>query len=302
MEEIIKELASCGTLEVDKSFKNLTTFKIGGTAKCVLYPFNIFHLQVAINKLKQYQMPYKVFGNGSNILCSDDDYPGCIIKLTRTLNDYHIQQNQIIAQAGVSIISLAYKAMEQSLSGLEFASGIPGTIGGCTFMNAGAYKSDMASIIQEVQVLIDDEVKWLSRDECEFSYRHSIFSKHPDWIILAIKLNLQPGDKQQIKDLMESRQKRRLDTQPLDQPSAGSTFRNVGEHFAWKLIDDIGYRGKMIGGASVSEKHSNFIINRNHAKAQDVIDLQDQITQKVKEQFGVELIMEVERFNWKKTE
>lgn len=301
MIDIYKELSECGVVETDKSFKSMTTFRIGGNAKYVIYPDNIFHLQVAINKLKKYNIPYKVFGNGSNILCSDDEYDGCIIKLTRSLNDFHIDGESIIVQSGASIISLAYKAMENELSGLEFASGIPGTVGGCVFMNAGAYKSNMSDIVTEVQVLAEDEVKWINNADCDFSYRHSIFSNHPDWIILAVKMELKKGNKEEIKNLMTSRQKRRYDSQPLDKPSAGSTFRNVGDQFAWKLIDEIGYRGKRIGDAAVSEKHSNFIVNLGDAKAEDVIKLTDEIKEKVYENFNVEMIMEVEKFNWKKS-
>lgn len=302
MLDLFKELSECGYVEENRSFKTLTTFRIGGNARYVIYPDNIFHLQVAISKLKKYDIPFKVFGNGSNILCSDDDYEGCIIKLTRSLNDYYIDGNTIIAQSGASIISLAYKAMENELSGLEFASGIPGTVGGCVFMNAGAYKSNMSDVVTEVQVLADEKVFWLKNEDCDFSYRHSIFSNHPDWIILAVKMELSAGVKEDIKALMENRQKRRYDSQPLDKPSAGSTFRNVGDSFAWKLIDEIGYRGKQIGGAAVSKKHSNFIVNINDAKASDVIALTDEIKEKVYEKFNVEMIMEVEKFNWKTSE
>ena len=296
---ILDLLKPYGEIQENVSFKTLTTFRVGGIAKTVIYPNDSFSLISIIKILKDNDCEYKIFGNGSNILCSEDEYDGFIIRLNRTMNNFFFDEDYLTAQAGCSIINLSYQAMKNSLSGLEFASGIPGTLAGCIFMNAGAYKSDMSNIIEEVEVLVDDKIIWLNNKECDFSYRHSIFSAHPDWIIISAKIRLHKGDQQQISDLMKNRQERRMATQPLEYPSAGSTFRNTEEHFAWKLIDEIGYRGKKIGGAQVSEKHSNFIINVDNASADDIIKLTDEIKREVKDRFNVDMIMEVEKFNWK---
>lgn len=183
---------------------------------------------------------------------------------------------------------------------MEFASGIPGTLGGCIFMNAGAYNSSMSDLVDSVKVLRNNEIIWLTNAQCQFGYRNSIFLNNPDWIILEVKLKLKEGNTNDIKKLMKNRQKRRMESQPLNYPSAGSTFRNIGDIFAWKLIDEIGFRGKTIGGAAVSEKHTNFIINKGNAKASDVIDLSDQIIEIIKNKYDIEMIMEVEKFDWKK--
>ncbi|HPX32901.1 MAG TPA: UDP-N-acetylmuramate dehydrogenase [Erysipelotrichaceae bacterium] len=300
MDKILNKLEQYCTIEYDKSFKTLTTFKIGGLAKYVIYPNDEFSLKSILDIFNENNLAYKVFGYGSNILCGDDVYDGFIIKLTRNMSNYYFADNQLIAQAGCSIISLAYKASEKSLSGLEFATGIPGTLGGCIYMNAGAYNSSMSDIVDSVKVIRNDGIVWLSNAQCQFGYRSSVFLHNPDWIILEVKLILKEGNIIDIKNLMKNRQKRRLETQPLNYPSAGSTFRNIGDIYAWKLIDEIGYRGKKIGGAMVSEKHTNFIINKGNAKASDVIELSNQIIEKIKEKHGIEMIMEVEKFNWEK--
>lgn len=300
MDQITELLRPYGEIQENVSFKSLTTFRVGGIAKRVIYPNDSFSLLTIIKILKDNNCKYKVFGNGSNILCSEDEYDGFIIRLNRTMNNFFFDEDYLTAQAGCSIINLSYQAMKNSLSGLEFASGIPGTLAGCIFMNAGAYKNDMSQIVEEVEVLADDKIIWLNNQQCEFSYRHSIFSSHLDWIIISARLHLQKGDQTTIANLMKNRQERRMSTQPLEYPSAGSTFRNFQEQFAWQLIDEIGYRGKKIGGAQVSEKHSNFIINVDNATADDIVQLTDEIKIKVKEKFDIEMIMEVEKFNWKK--
>lgn len=299
LKETERTLSQFGDLEPNVSFRNLTTFRVGGNARYVFYPRNIFGLTNAISICKQEGIPYKVLGNGSNILPSDDEYDGIIIKLTRYFIDYYFDEETLHAQCGCSLIALSYKAMEQSLSGLEFANGIPATLGGALFMNAGAYKCEMSDVVQEVQVLVDDDVLWLNRDQCQFSYRSSIFQRHPEWTIVSCKLKLKKGDHAVIEQLVNNRREKRSSTQPLNFPSAGSTFRNPEGNFAWHYIDQIGYRGHKVGGAQVSEKHSNFIINTGNASAADIRQLADEIRKKVKDQFNVDLIMEVEKFNWK---
>ena len=298
MERLVKELEQYGKVQEYVSFRTMTTLRIGGEARIVVYPKNILALTQILREINEAGASYKLIGKGSNLLCSDDLYNGVVIRLDRTFTDHYFDHEFCYAEAGCSIIALAYEAMKNSLSGLEFASGIPGTVGGVTFMNAGAYKSSMSEIIQEVFVYRDGQLVWMDASECGFSYRTSIFQSHPDWIVLAVKMKLHSGDEEEIRGLMEQRRERRMNSQPLSLPSAGSVFRNPDTRPAWQYIEDIGYRGKRIGGACVSDKHVNFIVNQDNASAQDYLLLAEEIKEKVKAQFGVELKMEVEKFNW----
>lgn len=297
----IKErISPYGDVECNESLRKHTTFRIGGECAYFVYPKNEISLMRILDILKEEMIEYKIFGKGSNILCGDDFYDGVILCLDRYMSDFYFEQDgTCIAQAGCSIILLAHEAMKLSLTGLEFASGIPGTLGGAAFMNAGAYKSDMQSILQAVWVLKADSCEWIDIQELGYRYRHSKFQEERTWIILAAKIKLTHGNQQDILDLMDSRRKRRLSTQPLDKPSAGSMFRNPQNAQAWELIENVGYRGKNIGGAMVSDKHANFIVNSGNAMANDVIQLVTEIQQAVKKQFDIDLHMEVERFNWK---
>ena len=295
MEKLIERLRPYADVELSTR----TTFRTGGLCKYFIYPKNMLGLLRILDILEEAQIPRKVFGKGSNILCSDDAYEGAVISLDRYFTDFVFEADGTCVAAGTSIILLAYEAMKNSLSGLEFASGIPGTVGGAVFMNAGAYKSDMSKILKEVYVLKDKSVVSMSVEELDYRYRHSLFQSHFDWIILGCRLQLTKGDQKDIRDLMDSRRKRRMDSQPLDKPCAGSMFRNPQGYQAWELIERIGYRGKRIGGAMVSDKHANFIVNEDHAKATEILALVKEIQQEVRKQFGVELITEVEKFNWK---
>ena len=214
-DQLLSLLSQYGEISKDVSFKQLTTFRIGGTAKQLIYPKDSIALAAIVSILKENEIDYKVFGNGSNILCSDKEYDGLIIKLTRTFNNHYLTNNGMIANSGCSIIALSFLAMQNGLSGLEFASGIPGTIAGCVYMNAGAYKSSMSDIVEEVEVLIDGKLVWLSNQQCQFGYRKSIFQDHKDWIITNVKIKLTPDDKEKINQLMKDRQQRRMQSQPL---------------------------------------------------------------------------------------
>ena len=295
-----KRLQAYGDVESNISLSKKTTFRIGGNCKYYIYPKSELGLLRILDILKEEQIPVKIFGKGSNILCSDDDYEGAIINLDRYFTDSYFEEDgTVVAQAGCSTVLLAHEAMKNSFSGLEFASGKPGTIGGAIFMNAGAYKSDFSQIIEEVYALKDGTIVKIPKEELDFHYRHSDFQVHRDWIILGARMKLQPGDQKEIRDLMDSRRKRRMDSQPLDKPSAGSMFRNPESAQAWELIEKIGFRGKKIGGAMVSDKHANFIVNDDGASAKDIKELVEMIQKEVKERFGIDLITEVERFNWK---
>lgn len=298
MIDLYKELEALAEVEENIPLSKMTTLRIGGVARYVVYPENTLSLQGVMNKLNQYHIPYKVIGKGSNLLCSDEPFDGVIIRLDRYLCNAYFDNEHLVAEAGCSIIALSYEAMKNELSGLEFASGIPGTVGGVTFMNAGAYKSSMADVIDSVSVYRDGKIEWIQNADCGFSYRTSIFQKHPDWIILAVKMTLQKGNQKEIRELMDSRRERRMNSQPLDKHSAGSIFRNPEEIPAWKLIEGVGFRGKRIGDAVVSEKHVNFIVNENHASAKDFITLVTDVQKAVKDKYDIDLYMEVEKFNW----
>lgn len=297
--EFKDRLMQYGDVECNESLKKHTTFRIGGKAKYYVYPRNELGLLRIIELAKEMGLPFKLFGKGSNILAGDNDYEGIVIGLDRYFNDFSFEEDgTCVVQAGTSIILLAQEAMKHGFTGLEFASGIPGTLGGAIYMNAGAYKSDISSIMKEVYVMEEDGTcEWKSVDTLDFAYRHSIFQSHPNWIILGARLKLELGDQEEIRALMDSRRQRRLESQPLNFPCAGSIFRNPTNQFAWQLIEELGLRGKQIGGAKVSEKHANFIVNANEAKAEDVVSLIQLIQKEAKDTYGIDLIPEVEWFN-----
>lgn len=301
MNDVEIKLQMYGDLLIDAPLSAHTTFRIGGKAKYFLYPKSTLGLMRVLDIAKENDLEVRIFGKGSNILASDEDYKGLILCLDRYFSDFYFEEDgTCIAQSGTSIILLAHEAMKRELCGLEFASGIPGTIGGAVFMNAGAYKSEIRDIIDKVFVLKENHCCWLSVDELAMSYRSSVFQKQRDWIILAVKLRLSKGSGQEIRDLMDSRRQRRIASQPLNLPSAGSIFRNPDQLPAWQCIEDVGLRGYRIGGAMVSDKHANFIVNVEHASANDVMELIALIQQKVKDKYQIDLKTEVEHFNWPK--
>ncbi|MCI5723367.1 MAG: UDP-N-acetylmuramate dehydrogenase [Erysipelotrichaceae bacterium] len=299
MDKILDSLKQYALVEVDKPLSTMTTLRIGGNAKYVVYPETIIGIDGIFQIIQENQIPYKVIGKGSDLLCSDDPFEGIVIRFDRFFNHQYFDGNTLVAEAGCSIISLSTQAMKKGLSGLEFASGIPGTVGGCIFMNAGAYKDSMMNVIKEVLVYRNRKFEWISNEECDFSYRHSIFQSHPEWFVLAVRLQLTPKPVQEIADLMDSRRERRVNSQPLNFPSCGSVFKNPEGDNAWRLIDGIGYRGKQLGGAMVSDKHCNFIINVHHATALEYLSLIEEIQKEVKNKYDIELMTEVEKFNWK---
>ncbi|MCF0260325.1 MAG: UDP-N-acetylmuramate dehydrogenase [Erysipelotrichaceae bacterium] len=297
--ELSKELEKYGKVLVQEPLKKHTTYKIGGPADYYIYPNSLEDFQAVLSLLKREDIPWFVLGKGSNVLVGDHPWHGAVICLDRAFSSYEFQDDILYAQAGCSLIALAFEAQKHSLSGLEFAAGIPGSLGGGLYMNAGAYRSDLSRLLMDVQVLRDGKVEWVSKEDLDYQYRHSAFQKHKDWIILAARLKMEKGDPQEIQDLMDSRKKRRQDSQPLEKPCAGSVFRNPENMNAWKIIDELGYRGKIQGGACVSGKHSNFIVNETgDATAADVSSLIEQIQKDAREKLGVELITEVERINW----
>ena len=291
-----KFLKKHGDYRTDLSFKELTTIKMGGKIEHFVQPYNVDELINIYNYLKDNNIPYKVLGNGSNLVCGQETYDGVVISL-KHFDDYSIKEDELYVQAGVLAPYLAQILARKGLSGFEFASGIPGTIGGLIYMNAGAYKKETKDIIREVDILDDGVKKTLSIEDIKFGYRFSSFQDNPRVIIIGAKLKLEKSNTESIVDLMEDRFKRRRKTQPLDKFSAGSCFRNGDDYFVWKLIDEIGYRGYKINDIEVSSKHPNFIINNGNGNASDFIKLTSEIEKKVKEKYNIDLIEEVEKFN-----
>ena len=287
-----------GTIKENIKISTLTTYKVGGNSKVVVYPKDIDKLILLLKYLKEENIKYKVIGYGSNLIFSDDDFNGVLIRLD-SFNNVKIKDTIITAGSGVSLVKLSYRALKEGLTGLEFASGIPGTVGGAVFMNAGAYKSDMGFIVSEVKVLTPDlKIKKLYNKDMKFKYRTSFIKENPEYICLEAKMVLMHGDKKSIKELIETRRQKRLLSQPLEYPSAGSVFRNPEGDFAGRLIEECGLKGRQIGGAKVSEKHANFIVNENNASAKDIKDLIELVHDKVQKEMNVDLKIEQEFVNW----
>lgn len=279
-------------IKENESLRLHTTYKVGGVAKYFISPESIDELIKLVKYLKENNIKYMILGNGSNTIFSSKTYDGVIINLNK-INNMKIDGNKIYVEAGYQLIKLSIDAMNNNLSGLEFASGIPANVGGAIFMNAGAYKSDMSEVIEDVTFLDEDlNIKTLTKDELNFSYRHSLFQEK-DYIIISANIVLNNGNKEEIKELMDNRKQRRIESQPLEYPSAGSVFRNPAEDiYAGKLIEDLELKGYSIGDAKISEKHANFIINIGNATGEDIKTLIDLVRDKVKEKYNIDLIVE----------
>lgn len=280
-------------MKLQEPMSKHTTFRIGGPADFYLCPHSTKEVQQTVQICKEENLPYFILGNGSNLLVSDKGYRGVIIQLWKNFSDISVKDCCITAKAGALLSKVAAEALEEGLTGMEFASGIPGTIGGAVFMNAGAYGGEMKDIIKEVKVLDDQgEVRVLSNEEMKLGYRTSIV-KEKGYTVLSAVLQLKKGDVSVIRETMEDLKNRRTSKQPLDMPSAGSTFKRPEGYFAGKLIMDSGLRGFSVGGAQVSEKHCGFVVNKGGATAEDVTALIREVQRRVKEKFGVELETEV---------
>ena len=282
-------------VRINEPMKNHTTFKIGGPAQYYVTPESVTQIQEVVSLCKDKNISLHVIGNGSNILVGDDGVDGVVLALFNTFSDYEIKDNVITAQAGMSLIKLAVVALREGLTGLEFASGIPGSVGGAVYMNAGAYDGQMKDVVTSVTVLDEaGNIRILGRDELDMGYRTSAVAKN-NMIVLQVVIELKSGDKEQIKARMNQLSELRKQKQPLEYPSAGSTFKRPEGYFAGKLIADAGLKGYSIGGAAVSEKHAGFVVNMGGATAKDVVELTDYIKKRIMEQFGVTLELEVKR-------
>ena len=280
-------------IKFNEPMEKHTTLKVGGNADVFVNPETIEDVVAVLKYAKENEIPVTIIGNGSKLLVKDKGIRGIVVRFGSKFSNIHIDGECITVEAGMTLPRLAIIAKDNSLSGLEFAAGIPGNVGGAVYMNAGAYGSDMSHLIQEVTYIDDNlDVKTLTGDLCEFGYRTSIFRKKR-YVILSAKLKLSTGNKEQITEVMKQNQESRKSKQPLEYPSAGSTFKRPEGYFVGKLIDDLGLKGYSIGGAQISTKHSGFIVNTGEATANDVLSLINYIKEKVLEANGIKLEEEI---------
>ncbi|HIS80141.1 MAG TPA: UDP-N-acetylmuramate dehydrogenase [Candidatus Scatomonas merdavium] len=287
------EIAGEGCVLVDEPMRRHTTFRIGGPADYLIRPETEEVLRKILALCAEEKLPYFILGNGSNLLVSDQGYRGVIIQIYKNFQQCVTEGNVIRAGAGILLSRLSAAAGEAGLTGLEFASGIPGTLGGAVFMNAGAYGGEMKDILSWADVLDEErKLRRLSAEELELGYRTSRVKKE-GWIVTGAELKLKFGDPEKIREKIEELKAARTSKQPLEYPSAGSTFKRPEGYFAGKLIMDAGLRGFRVGGAQVSEKHCGFVINTGNATAADVRELMRQVQEKVWEKYQVRLEPEV---------
>lgn len=278
---------------LNEPMKKHTTFRIGGVADFFIVPTEVEEIKAIVTLCEEVGMPYYIVGNGSNLLVADKGFRGVVIQIFKAMSQVKVENHAITAQAGASLAQIAMAALEMELTGFEFAAGIPGTLGGAVRMNAGAYGGEIKDVLLKATVLTKDgQILELTNEELEFGYRTSVIER-TGCIVLEAVLELQSGKREEIKAIMDDLREKRVSKQPLEYPSAGSTFKRPEGHFAGKLIEDAGLKGFTVGGAQVSEKHSGFVINIGDATAKDVCDLMNQVNNKVTKEFGVSLEPEV---------
>ena len=287
-----KELESICDIEENFDLKKYNTYKLNSVCDYFASPKNVNELKELISYIKKNNIKYFVLGNGSNIILPVH-FEGVVIYLKK-LNNYEIHEDYVYAESGVMINMLATKVTDMGYSGLDFATGIPGTIGGSVYMNAGCFGSDISNILISAEVFDGENVIELSHDELEYGYRTSMLKSHKDYIILSCKLRIEKGNIEELKALVKERTEKRVSSQDLSHPSAGSVFRNPEGMSAGKLIDDLGLKGYSVNDAMVSFKHANFIINNGDATQEDVVGLINEIKDKVKKEYDVELKLEQE--------
>lgn len=295
MQSVISELraAQVGELLLNEPLAPYTTWKIGGPADLLVIPESKAQLVETIRILHQHETPFLPIGRGSNMLVSDKGIRGVVVKLGAGMNHIRFEGNLVHAGGAYSLITLSVRAGKEGLSGLEFAGGIPGTVGGAVYMNAGAHGSDMSRILKEAEIVLETgELVRLGQEDLLFAYRHSVLHTLPGIVTEAV-LELAPGDRKEIAAAQATYKERRLRTQPLQLATAGSTFRNPDHHYAAKLIEEAGLKGLRVGGAEVSAQHANFIINTGEATAEDVLRLMERMQSVVQDRYGIQLVPEV---------
>ncbi|MFB5281348.1 UDP-N-acetylmuramate dehydrogenase [Peribacillus sp. Hz7] len=297
MEAIVQQLRDLqvGKVLVNEPLANHTTMKMGGPADLFIEPSSIENLEKTMKIIRENNVPWRAIGRGSNLLVSDAGIEGALIKLGKGLDHLEINESEIRVGAGYSLVSLSVQISKKGLAGLEFASGIPGSVGGSVYMNAGAHGSDMSEILEKAYVLFaDGTLAWLSQEEMEFSYRTSILQKKRPGIVLEAIFQLTPGNREEIVAKMQSNKNYRKETQPYNLPCAGSIFRNPLPHYAGQLVQEAGLKGYSIGGAQISPMHGNFIVNTGNGKAADVLALIQYVKDTVFKQYGIMMETEVE--------
>ena len=289
----LQDIVGSDNIVSDEPMRKHTTFRIGGNADIFVRPESKEQIAEILRLCRKQDVPYFILGNGSNLLVGDRGFRGVVINIMDNMNDIKVDGGIIKAQAGAMLIKVSRTARDNSLTGLEFASGIPGTIGGAIYMNAGAYGGEMKDVVTQVTAMdAEGEIYTFGTDELEFSYRHSVIQQR-DLIVLDVTMKLAAGDQKIIDDRMSELAVARRTKQPLEYPSAGSTFKRPEGHYAGRLIMDAGFRGYRVGDAQVSEKHCGFVVNRGNATADDVIKLIDDVKAKVSEEYDVVLEPEV---------
>jgi UDP-N-acetylmuramate dehydrogenase len=291
--ERLQELVGAENIFWNEPMKNRTTFRAGGPARCLVEPESLEQLQEVLEYVRAEKIPFYIIGNGSNLLVSDEGYDGVIIQLFKKLSKIRISDDRMLLEAGVLLVRAANMARKEGLAGLEFASGIPGTIGGAMVMNAGAYGGEMKDVVERVRVVTSDgQIRDYTGEEMAFGYRTSRITAEGS-VVVEVELKLHKDDPAQIQARMDELKAKRLEKQPLEFASAGSTFKRPEGYFAGKLIQDAGLRGFSIGDAQVSEKHCGFVINRGGASASQIAQLIREVQRRVYENSGVQLETEV---------
>ncbi|PHB39687.1 UDP-N-acetylenolpyruvoylglucosamine reductase [Bacillus toyonensis] len=297
MEQLVNELieANVGRVLVNEPLARYTTMKIGGPADILIVPKHVAGIEKILQLVKKYKIKWTVIGRGSNLLVSDKGIEGVVIRLGEGLDHLEVEKHRVRVGGGYPLTKLSTLLSRQGLAGLEFASGIPGSVGGAVYMNAGAHKSDISNILSKALILFENgTIEWLTNRGMEFSYRTSVLQTKRPGIVLEAEFQLQVGEREKIVRNMQKNKDYRRETQPWNHPCAGSVFRNPIPYFAGDLVEKAGLRGYQIGGAQISEMHGNFIINTGGASAQDVLDLISLIKHTIKDKFGVEMHTEVE--------
>lgn len=297
MDEIMKELQdlNIGKVKKNEPLANHTTIKIGGPADIFIEPSSVENLKKVMNVVREHRLQWRAIGRGSNLLVSDKGIEGVVIKLGSGLDQMAINETELKVGGGHSLVSLATLISKKGYTGLEFSSGIPGSVGGAVYMNAGAHGSDISNILKEAHVLFEDgTMEWLSNDEMEFSYRTSVLQKKRPGIVVEAVFKLGMGDKAAIVSKMQKNKDYRKDTQPWNFPCAGSIFRNPLPNYAGKLIEVAGLKGYNIGGAKISEMHGNFIVNAGNATAGDVLSLIQFVKDTIYNLYEIKMETEVE--------
>lgn len=293
LSDIFSAVIPANCLYFNAPLKDLTTMRVGGCADCLIEAESEDTVCAALSLTKEHNIPLLVIGNGSNMIISDQGFRGVVLHISKKMAAITCSGDCITAQAGALLPAVSRLAADNSLTGLEFAAGIPGSIGGAVVMNAGAYGGEMKHVLQSVTVYADGSVQTLSVDALELSYRHSIFMDHPDWIVLSATFKLTHGEREQILAQMNDLNARRREKQPLQYPSSGSFFKRPEDHFAGALIEQANLKGFTVGGAQVSQLHAGFVINIGNATADDIYQLMKHVQKTVYDTFSVELHPEV---------